>query len=73
MIDVQHSLYFYIISQTHTTQDLNDFKEKGLYYFHNNLSFFHALMDIFHDSYESDQDQRLDGTSLKMEGNAWGV
>lgn len=73
MIDVQHSLYFCIISQTHITQDINDFKQEGLYYFHNNISFFHALMDIFHGSYKSDQYQKLGCTSPKMEGNAWGV
>lgn len=51
MTDVQHSLCFYIISQTDTKQDFHDCKWKDLYYFHNYLIFFHAETDILHDSY----------------------
>lgn len=57
MADAEHSLCFHIISQTDTRQDLHDCKWKWMYYFHSYLRFFHALVDILHESYEPDWDQ----------------
>lgn len=73
MTDGQHSVCFYIISQTETKQDFHDSKWKGLRCFHNYLGFSRALMDILHDSYELDQDQRLGGTRPENYLGIWGT
>lgn len=57
----------FLHNYTDSRQDFHDCKWKGLYYFHNCLGLFHALMDILHDSYEPDENQRLGGTSPKKE------